>query len=382
MPTKPRASRRRIAEMAFVLRALVDAIETAGSKNVAAHRAALDLVDAFVRGEPAPLEACKAARASVNAACARYARAGSLPPVPKALYAVPIHSLLAMVETGQDHGAHWLAAAAEAVPHEEPAAAAKRVAALRVEAEARCTAIDDTPLARRQPSAETQAAERALLDRARAALTGDALALFDAVGAVRDAQRTRDRALLAARLDELGYPASEAVLAFEETFGGLLVPVTADEDWRDDGLYTLVGPWAVFASGYRPHRRDDDPFGALVPVAYGLQDEVYLLDEQGAPWLHDPTGDTYVVPFGANGAELVTRLVMAAFTYASHAPQGTALWPPVARVATAASALGLTRLFADERTAWWYGPSAIVVVFNGHVYALARTEEALAALRG
>ena len=378
MTSKPRASRRRIAEMAFILRALVDAIEAAGSKNVAAHRAALDLVDAFVRGEPATAAGSKAARDAVTKACARYANAWSLPPVQKALYAVPIGAVLTMVETGQDHSAYVVEQAANAVPDEEPAAGAARVGALRAEAEARAAAIDDAPIARTR----TEESEEALLEQARAALSGDALALFDAIRPVRDAQRKGDRAAIAKLLEELGYPPSDAVLAFEEKFGGLLIPVTTDEDWRDDGLHTLVGPWAVLDSGYRPHRRDDDPFGALVPVAYGLQDEVYLLDEHGAPWYHDPTGDTYVVPFGANGAELVTRLVMAAFTYASREPQGTALWPPFARVATAAKALGLTRLFADERTEWWYGPSAIVVVFNGQVCALARTEEAAVALRG
>lgn len=382
MVTKPRASRRRVAEMAFVLRALIDAIEAAGSKNVAAHRAALDVVDAFVRGEPATAAACKAVRDAVTKACARYANAWSLPPVQKALYAAPIGALLTMVETGQDLGAYVLEHAAHAVPHEGPAAGAQRVAALRAEAEARSGAIDDTPLGRERPGARTQAAERALLERTRAALSGDALTLLEEIHPVRDAKRTRDRTALAALLAKLGYPASEAVLAFEETFGGLLIPVTTDEDWRDDGLHTLVGPWAVLDSGYRPHRRDDDPFGALVPVAYGLQDEVYLLDERGAPWYHDPTGDAYVVAFGASGAELVTRLVMAAFTCASRAPQGTALWPPVARVAAAVKTLGLTRLFADERTEWWYGPSAIVVVFNGAVYALARTAKAVEAFSG
>ena len=368
--------------MAFIVRALVDAIEAAGSKNVAAHRAALDLIDACVRGDQPTPAAIQAARDAVTKACARYANAYKLPPVQAALYAVPIINLLWMVESGQDVSAHMLDGIARAVVDADASAARRRVEELRAQGAAHAAAIDDAPFAPRtkRANARTRAIERALIERSRAALSGDALALFDEIRPARDPKKTANRAALAKILKKLAYPASEAVLAFEAAFGGLLIPVTNDDEWREDNLNTLVGPWAIFESGFRWTQPDGDA-GPLVPVACGLQDEVYLLDERGVPWYHDPTGDAYVVPFGANGAELVTRLVFAAFTYASHAPQGTALWPPVDRARAAAATLHLERLFADEMTEWWYGPSAIVVVFRGKVHALARTDEAAAALR-
>lgn len=369
--------------MAFVLRALVDDIERAGSKNVAAHRAAIDLVDAFVRGEKTTPAAIQAARDAITKACERYANAYKLPPVQAALYAVPMVNLLWMIDRGDDVSAEILDHAARAVVGADKVTGKARVDALRADAAAHAAAIDDAPVAPRtkRVSARTQAAERALLDRTRAALSGDALALFDAIGPARDTKKTASRATLTKRLEKLAYPVSDAVLEFEEAFGGLVIPVTNDEHWREDNMCTRVGVWAMIEPEYQWTQREDDPPGPLVPIAYGLQDETYLLDARGAPWFHDPTGDTYVVPFGADGAELVTRLVMAAFTYASHAPRGTPLWPPLDRAHAAAKTLGLRRLFADDMTEWWYGPHAVVVVFRGTVYALARTEEAVAALR-
>ncbi len=383
MSSKPRTSRRGIAELAYVLRALLRDIEAAGSKNVAAHHAALAVVDACVRGEQPTPAAIQAARAAVTKACERYANAYKLPPIMAALYALPIVNLLWMVESGQESAANIVADAARAVLGADAAARRRRIEDLLAEARRHAATIDDGPFwpRKKEVDADARAAERALLERSRAALSGDALALFDAIGPARDADKIAPRARLTERLTKLGYPLSDALLAFEESFGGLCIPVSADAEWREDRVYTCIGAWATVEPDHRWRQSDDDPPGPLVPVAYGLQDDVYLLDVRGGAWYHDPTGATFVVPFGADGAELVTRLVMAAFTYASHAPQGTPLWPPVAVAHTAAAALGLRRLFADERSEWWYAPCATVVVFQGKVYALARSEEAAAALR-
>jgi hypothetical protein len=376
-------SLRSIAEAAFVLRGLVDAIEAAGSKNVAAHRAALDVVDAHVRGETATPRSLDTIRASLTKACARYANANKLPPTSAALYALPIVNLLWMVESGEDVLESTFEAAARSVIAEDRDVRSVRIATLREEAASRVAALDDTPVAGRAPHVET-ASERSLLERSRAALAGNSLSAFDAIRPARDASKSGDRASLERRLSDASHPAHEAVFAFEEVFGGLLIPVTGDDDWRANRLYTQVGASGLLESGYRFRTSgdDDDPHAALVPVAYGLQDDVYLLDANGTPWYHDPTGDQFVVPFGADAAELVTRLVLAAFTYASQTPQGRALWPPVAMVAGAADALGLTRLFADEQSEWWYGERAVIVVFRGTVYALARDVDAEVALGG
>ncbi|MFO0550163.1 MAG: hypothetical protein U0271_17345 [Polyangiaceae bacterium] len=373
---------RRIGQAAYVLRALVDAIEAAGSKNVAAHRAALDLVDARVRGEATTPAQFQSAREAVKKACERYANAYKLGPLQAALYAIPVDSLLWMAERGDDRLDNIVERAASAVVGADTATGKARVEALLREADSIVIA-EDAPAAPlvRPPSARTLAREAALLAHSRAALPILVQPLLDEVGAARDAKRVGSRAKLERLLARHDLPASEAIFAFEETFGGLLVRVTKESDaWRQDGMYTLVGAFALLESGYRPHQRDDLP--RLVPVAYGLQDDAYFLDAEGRPWYHDPTGDRYVVEFGDNGVELVARLVMAALTYASQCARDTLLWPSIERANTAARSLELTKLFANERSEWWLGDPAIVVMMQGRAFALARSAQAIDALRG
>jgi len=381
---KPRTTRRRIAELAFVMRAMVDELGAAGSPDVSAHRAALDLVDAFVRGTEPTAAALEEVRNSVASACKRYgaSNAGAY----RALCSVPMAALLLMVDRGDDESDHVLTYVGYAVPDLDHAGRTRRVEALRAQASVAVAAVDDTPLPPRKihVAAATRAAESALLERSRTALSGQALALFDLVHPARDARRTADRAALTKRLEELDYPVSEAVLAFEETFGGLLLPTSAFDDWREDRLYTLVGPWAALGGDMSMYPRGGKTAATtrLVPVALGPQDDVYFLDERGAAYYHETIGEPGAVPFGADGAELVTRLVMGVLTiaYSGTSAHGTAVWPPAARVASAAATLGLTRLFADETSEWWAGPAAVVVVMRGMTFGLARTAEALAVL--
>jgi hypothetical protein len=69
------------------------------------------------------------------------------------------------------------------------------------------------------------------------------------------------------------------------------------------------------------------------------------------------------------------------YSYSGTSSHGTAVWPPVARVASAAATLGLTRLSSDASSEWWAGAAAVVVVLRGQTFGLARTDEALAVLR-
>jgi hypothetical protein len=296
-------------------------------------------------------------------------------------------ALLLMVERGDDESEHVLTYASYAVLAADATARAQRFEELRAQAVAACAEIDDEPLPVReeQVSASTLAIESALLERSRAALSGEALALFDAMRPARDAKQTTDRATLTELLERLDYPVSEAVLAFEETFGGLLLPTNSFDDWRKDRLYTLVGASAALQVGWSipPRGGATTATTRLVPVALGPQDDVYFLDEHGAAYYHETIGEPGAVPFGADGAELVTRLVMAALTYSysGTSSHGTAVWPPVARVASAAATLGLTRLSSDASSEWWAGAAAVVVVLRGQTFGLARTDEALAVLR-
>lgn len=383
MVAKPRGSRRSVAELSFLLRAILDQLAVSGGPKGRAHRAALDLADAFARGEvPAP-EALAAAREAVGKAVERLGVAS--PPAWKALSWLPIEALLQMVERGDDLSDLVLTHAGYALSSLDPRDASARLEALRAAARTRAAALDDAPLpVRVKPFDEARRAEEAaLLARSRAALSGEALSLFDFAQPERDAAQTIGRSTLAERLGALGLPASDAVLGFEETFGGLLLPITTLDDWREDRLYTLVGPWAMLTTHSQLPRGGRTAHATpLVPVARGPQEDLYFLDERGAPYYHETMGEPGAVPFGADGAELVARLVFGALTYAAQVPRGTAVFPDPSRVPSAASALGLTRLFADEMTEWWCGPAAVIVVFRGQVWALARTDDAFAALGG
>ena len=118
----------------------MDDIAAAGGLKGRVQREALDLVDAFARGEsPAP-EALVAARASVRKFNGRIG-AGS-PPLLVALSWVPVEPLLDMVEQGDDltRGVLEQAQAAVVGPPEQ---ARTRVSALFEEAKA-CVIVGDT----------------------------------------------------------------------------------------------------------------------------------------------------------------------------------------------------------------------------------------------
>jgi hypothetical protein len=378
-----RATRREIAELSYVLRAILELIAARGGSKGKAHRAALELVDAFVRGDATTPDALKAAREGVAKAVERLGVFS--PPVWKALSWVPLGALLQMVERGDDLSELILEHAANAVHSLDPSVEKDHLDTIREQARVYAAAFDDTPLPARalEYVRRAGAAESLLLARSRAALPAEARALFGFAQPERDAGQTTDRTTLVRRLEELGFPVNDAVLAFEETFGGLLLPVTPQDGWRADGLYTLVGPWAMLAAHTSiPRGGKTAASKRLVPVARGTQEDVYFLDEDGAPFYHETIGEPGAVPFGANAAELVTRLVFASLTYASQSQRGIPVFPPAARVASAAAALGLTQLFADDMSQWWYGSAAVVVIFRGQVWGIARTEEAIAVLQG
>lgn len=275
---KPRASRRLIAELAFILRALLDEYEAAGLRKIAGHRAALDLAEWFIGGADIAPTALADARASILAERARYGRSSA------GLYwqfcGLPVDALLLMIERGDDESTHVLTYARQSVPKADWAAGTKRVEELQRAARMHAAAVDDSPLGSKKPTA------------------GEQIVLVD--GFVAERGKTVDRATLKARLGELGRPSTEHLLAFEERFGGLLLPVSRLDYWREDKAFIEVGVWACI---------DSDA------VARGVQDDVYVLDENGAAWCHSLTDPP--MPFGESGEELVTRLVLVARTLQS-----------------------------------------------------------------
>lgn len=146
MPTA-RTTRRQLAELSYLLRAILDEVAAAGGPVTEAHRRALDLVDAFVAGDETARDALPDAGAAVTAANARYGVWS--PPLQKALYWLPLVALAAMAQTGDDKRDLVVTHAGYAIPGLDWGGATARIDVLRAEAAARCAAIDDTPLPRR-----------------------------------------------------------------------------------------------------------------------------------------------------------------------------------------------------------------------------------------
>jgi hypothetical protein len=286
---KPRASRRRVAELSFVLRAILDDIAAAGGAKGRVHREALVLVDAFADGTtPAP-ETIAAARASIRAFTGRIGM-GSSPDL-LALSWVPTTLLLDTIEHGDDLTKGVLAQAQAAILG-RPADAPQRVQALFDEARARVTIADDVPLP--APTCEVEPG----------ALADDFPAIATAHLASRGARRSgkhADAEGTRAILEGAGHPAHAAVLAFEAAYGGLEL---FESD--PDAPALLVGPYAVF-SALRGYRALD---GGLVPVAMACDDVYYALDAKGRGYTNAAMVEGVFRPSANDGRALLTQAVL------------------------------------------------------------------------
>ena len=95
-------------------------------------------------------------------------------------------------------------------------------------------------------------AERAseeLLARTRAALAPWAGAVLERLGADCDAKLAGTRDELVAILAKHGYEPADAVLHFDASFGGLLVPNRTAERWREENLWGLCGAYGCLKLG-------------------------------------------------------------------------------------------------------------------------------------
>lgn len=108
------------------------------------------------------------------------------------------------------------------------------------------------------------------------------------------------RALLVAR----GYPAHDAALAFERTFGGL------EFDDPDDGPW-LIGAAACVASDAHlaPRGGPDQGDLQLVPVIYTPSDGIGYVDVHGAGWFHDTIESADATQVADSGAALIEAIV-------------------------------------------------------------------------
>jgi hypothetical protein len=287
MVARPRASLRRIAEMSFLLRAVLDEIAAAGGLKGKAHREVLDLVDAFVRGEAPAREAFEAARANVGKVVGRIG-VGSAPLL-LALSYVPIDLLMQMVEHGDDLSMHVLEHAAHAMVGGD---APKRVAALHAEAIKRAAAIDDTPIADARKRADGNAHD---LDLPEIAIAYLASCKATRTGEHADGEATR------AVVEACGHAAHPAILAFEAAYGGLEI---FESDPHAPSL--AAGPYAFFSALPKYSARDDD----LVPVIVAWNDVYYALDAKGRGFTNAAMVEGVYRPSARDGRALLTQAIL------------------------------------------------------------------------
>lgn len=99
-----------------------------------------------------------------------------------------------------------------------------------------------------------------------------------------------------------GHSVSDALLVFEERYGGLVVaesPSSEGRDWR-------FGAWVCL------DRAIGDEFAArgLVPVGASPNDLHYYLDPTGAAWAFDAIEDSEPAPFAPDGDRMLARIAL------------------------------------------------------------------------
>jgi hypothetical protein len=129
-----------------------------------------------------------------------------------------------------------------------------------------------------------------------------AAAYMKTAGARIDPAQRGDAAAVQQRLAEHGFTAHAAVLAFEERWGGMILPRGREAgDWSF-GAYSCV---ATGERGGRGHARR-----RLVPVACSPNDVVYFLDATGAAWGQDTVEEPSAVRVASDGDHLIATIVL------------------------------------------------------------------------
>ncbi len=111
-------------------------------------------------------------------------------------------------------------------------------------------------------------------------------------------------AALRALLRKRHFMAHDAVMDFEQRFGGLVVADQGSQE-GDDWIF---GAYACLKSNAHA-----DPHGAKpswVPVAYSPNDCIYYLDDKGAAWAVDTIADTKASRFASDANAMMKRIFM------------------------------------------------------------------------
>jgi hypothetical protein len=280
--------------MSFVLRALLDDIAAAGGLKGRAHREALDVVDAYARGEAPTPETIEAVRTGVVKVVGRIG-VGS-PPLTMALSYVPIELLLRMVESGDDLSRYVLEHAALSVVGDRPGGPSARLEALRAQAAAVAEQMQIDGALIPAPAYEV-AASGSVRDLDLPAIAIAHLAARGAARGGKHAPADATSALLSTR----GYEARPEVLAFEEAYGGLEL-VESDPD----APALVVGPYAFLSALPRYSGRRAD----LVTVVVASNDVYYALDAKGCGHTKAAMVEGVFRPSAPNGRVLLTQAIL------------------------------------------------------------------------
>ncbi len=273
-----------------MLRGVLDHIAVAGGLKGKVHRQALDLLDAFARGEVIAPEAFEMARAEIAKLVGRIG-IGS-PPLLLALSCVPVELLIRMAEQGDDFSGDLFQHAEHALSRAALPEAAKRIEELRAQAAAQVTVIDDAPFPAPHRSVDPGPLD---LD-----LPPIAMTYLSNHGAARTADRG-DAEETAAALASRGYVAHPAVLAFEAAYGGLEL---FESDPNAAAL--MAGPFAFFTSS--PNYTGKA--GGLVPVAAAWNDVCYALDAKGRGFTKAGMVEGVFRPSAHDGRALLTQAIL------------------------------------------------------------------------
>ena len=294
-----------VSALATAMHRVLDMLVAAGKPVDASIFAALELVQQSARGEKVAKAALEAAWKTVDDAAAAQRTWGGDELRKRFYWGVgQISTVVRMAMTNENHldlvlrqGSYGMVTGDEDL-----------LRAWYQEAFSASTASTESPKPKRV-APRTAAAEAKALARIARALGANGK-LVTAKAARHDARRTAAAAMVKKLLARKKYPAHASVLAFETTFGGLVIPEDGakdDEDWFENGESTLVGAYACLKSDAHDH-----PTGGrsdLVPVAYTPNDGIVFLDKAGAAYYEDTIEDLVAARWKRTGAAAVADLL-------------------------------------------------------------------------
>lgn len=134
------------------------------------------------------------------------------------------------------------------------------------------------------------------------------LALIKKQGGIIDPKLRATRVQLIKTCEEHHYTPHNSVIAFQNVFGGLVIP---DEGKLKKGEPCLLfGTHACLTSGGHSDPRGGNKRRKLVPVIYSPNDIIYYLDEKGRAFAEDTIEDPSAVLCADNATALVCRVVI------------------------------------------------------------------------